>query len=76
MEPVDYFQSLKFQFILNQTLITKSLICFALQKELAKSITVEQGKTLADAEGDVFRGLRKFQSLTRTETPLQRAGNR
>lgn len=30
------------------------------QKELAKSITVEQGKTLADAEGDVFRGLRKF----------------
>uniref|UniRef100_A0A8C6WKT3 Methylmalonate-semialdehyde/malonate-semialdehyde dehydrogenase [acylating], mitochondrial n=1 Tax=Neogobius melanostomus TaxID=47308 RepID=A0A8C6WKT3_9GOBI len=26
-------------------------------KELAKSITVEQGKTLADAEGDVFRGL-------------------
>lgn len=34
------------------------------QKELAKSITVEQGKTLADAEGDVFRGLRKFISLT------------
>lgn len=31
-----------------------------LQKELAKSITLEQGKTLADAEGDVFRGLRKF----------------
>lgn len=30
------------------------------QKELAKSITYEQGKTLADAEGDVFRGLRKF----------------
>ncbi|MEQ2211974.1 Methylmalonate-semialdehyde dehydrogenase [acylating] mitochondrial [Xenoophorus captivus] len=26
-------------------------------KELAKSITLEQGKTLADAEGDVFRGL-------------------
>ncbi|KAF6718698.1 Methylmalonate-semialdehyde dehydrogenase [acylating], mitochondrial [Oryzias melastigma] len=26
-------------------------------KELAKAITVEQGKTLADAEGDVFRGL-------------------
>lgn len=33
------------------------------QKELAKSITVEQGKTLADAEGDVFRGLRKFIAL-------------
>lgn len=32
------------------------------QKELAKSITYEQGKTLADAEGDVFRGLRKFTS--------------
>lgn len=29
------------------------------QKELAKIITLEQGKTLADAEGDVFRGLRK-----------------
>ncbi|XP_071442058.1 probable methylmalonate-semialdehyde/malonate-semialdehyde dehydrogenase [acylating], mitochondrial [Hetaerina americana] len=26
-------------------------------KELAKSITTEQGKTLADAEGDVLRGL-------------------
>ncbi|KAG5857537.1 hypothetical protein ANANG_G00020500 [Anguilla anguilla] len=26
-------------------------------KELAKAITLEQGKTLADAEGDVFRGL-------------------
>lgn len=29
------------------------------QKELAKIITLEQGKTLADAEGDVFRGLRE-----------------
>ncbi|PIO27254.1 Methylmalonate-semialdehyde dehydrogenase [acylating], mitochondrial, partial [Aquarana catesbeiana] len=28
-------------------------------KELARLITLEQGKTLADAEGDVFRGLRK-----------------
>jgi malonate-semialdehyde dehydrogenase (acetylating)/methylmalonate-semialdehyde dehydrogenase len=28
-----------------------------LQKELAKSITQEQGKTLVDAEGDVLRGL-------------------
>lgn len=28
--------------------------------ELAKSITSEQGKTLIDAEGDVLRGLRKF----------------
>lgn len=31
----------------------------SLQKELARLITLEQGKTLADAEGDVFRGLRK-----------------
>lgn len=27
------------------------------QREIAKLITLEQGKTLADAEGDVFRGL-------------------
>ena len=27
------------------------------QKKLAENITREQGKTLADAEGDVFRGL-------------------
>lgn len=32
---------------------------FIFQKELAKIITLEQGKTLADAEGDVFRGLRE-----------------
>lgn len=32
---------------------------FHFQKELAKVITLEQGKTLADAEGDVFRGLRE-----------------
>lgn len=37
-------------------------LCYVLlQKELAKLITQEQGKTLADAEGDVFRGLRKYQ---------------
>lgn len=28
-----------------------------LQDELAKSVTMEQGKTLSDAKGDVFRGL-------------------
>jgi len=33
---------------------------FSLQKELASIITLEQGKTLADAEGDVHRGLRKI----------------
>lgn len=27
------------------------------QDELARSVTMEQGKTLADARGDVFRGL-------------------
>ena len=31
-----------------------------IQKELAANITEEQGKTLADAEGDVLRGLRKL----------------
>lgn len=40
---------------------------FILQKELAKMITLEQGKTLADAEGDVFRGLRKYNLITRVK---------
>ena len=39
-------------------------LLFFVQKELAKIITLEQGKTLVDAEGDVHRGLRKLQ-LTR-----------
>ena len=29
------------------------------QSKIAANITLEQGKTLADAEGDVMRGLRK-----------------
>lgn len=29
-------------------------------KKIAANITLEQGKTLADAEGDVMRGLRKL----------------
>lgn len=29
-------------------------------KKLAANITLEQGKTLPDAEGDVTRGIRKF----------------
>ena len=29
------------------------------QKELATNVTLEQGKTFADAEGDVMRGLRE-----------------
>lgn len=36
-----------------------NIFLFIFQKELAKIITLEQGKTLADAEGDVFRGLRE-----------------
>lgn len=36
------------------------LCVFPFQKEISKLITLEQGKTLADAEGDVFRGLRKL----------------
>lgn len=30
--------------------------------ELALSVTMEQGKTIADAHGDVFRGLGKMQA--------------
>jgi len=32
-----------------------------LQDELAKSVTLEQGKTFQDAKGDVFRGLGEHQ---------------
>jgi malonate-semialdehyde dehydrogenase (acetylating)/methylmalonate-semialdehyde dehydrogenase len=31
-------------------------------KKLAANITLEQGKTLVDAEGDVIRGLREYRS--------------
>lgn len=34
---------------------------FVLKKKIARNITTEQGKTLADAEGDVQRGLRKLK---------------
>jgi malonate-semialdehyde dehydrogenase (acetylating) / methylmalonate-semialdehyde dehydrogenase len=37
----------------------QTIILFS-QRELAESVTLEQGKTLADAEGDVLRGLRKL----------------
>ena len=33
-------------------------------KEVAKLITTEQGKTLADAEGDVMRGLQVRRKTT------------
>jgi malonate-semialdehyde dehydrogenase (acetylating)/methylmalonate-semialdehyde dehydrogenase len=46
------------------SILTRQQIMFKFQhiikgnmKELAKSITLEQGKTLGDAEGDVLRGL-------------------
>lgn len=32
-------------------------------EELARSITTEQGKTLQDARGDVFRGLEVVESM-------------
>ena len=32
-------------------------------KEVAKLITTEQGKTLADAEGDVMRGLQETKNI-------------
>lgn len=49
-----------------QSVLSRQQVMFKLQAliksnmgELAKNITKEQGKTLADAEGDVLRGLRK-----------------
>ena len=33
------------------------IFAYFIQKDIAKNITYEQGKTLPDAEGDVLRGL-------------------
>ena len=48
------------------SILSRQRIMFNLQhlirermSDLARLITLEQGKTLADAEGDVLRGLRK-----------------
>lgn len=48
------------------SVLTRQQVMFRLQdlirknmSALAKNITLEQGKTLVDAEGDVLRGLRK-----------------
>ncbi|VDI40046.1 Hypothetical predicted protein [Mytilus galloprovincialis] len=48
------------------TVLTRQQVMFNLQnliktnlKDIAKNITLEQGKTIVDAEGDVTRGLRK-----------------
>lgn len=64
--PFAFDSKMLLQIILNLKIKTKDWHKghLVFQKELAKAITVEQGKTLADAEGDVFRGLRKFIALT------------
>lgn len=41
-------------------------------KKLAANITLEQGKTLVDAEGDVMRGLRKLINLPVTFGVIQK----
>ncbi|POI22205.1 hypothetical protein CIB84_014046 [Bambusicola thoracicus] len=46
---------------------SQKLCVFHFQKEISKLITFEQGKTLADAEGDVFRGLRKLLAPSITQ---------
>lgn len=50
----------------NTTVLSRQQVLFKLQallkrdmKKLAANITLEQGKTLADAEGDVSRGIRE-----------------
>jgi acyl-CoA reductase-like NAD-dependent aldehyde dehydrogenase len=44
---------LKFQALINENM-----------DALSENITIEQGKTLADAKGDVFRGLGKFRKVS------------
>lgn len=50
----------------NTSVMSRQQVMFKLQallkrdiKRLAANITLEQGKTLPDAEGDVMRGIRK-----------------
>lgn len=50
-------------------LLTSNLHCI-FQTDLAKSITREQGKTLADAEGDVLRGLQVVEQACSLPTML------
>jgi malonate-semialdehyde dehydrogenase (acetylating)/methylmalonate-semialdehyde dehydrogenase len=38
--------------------------------ELARSITIEQGKTLQDAKGDVFRGLEVVETACNIATHM------
>lgn len=53
-----------------ETILTRQQVMFNYQalikenlKEIAKNITLEQGKTLIDAEGDVIRGLQVVEHL-------------
>ena len=53
------------------SILSRQRVMFNLQhsirekmSELARIITTEQGKTLADAEGDVLRGLREWVGLS------------
>lgn len=51
----------------NTSVLTRQQLMLKLQavirrdmKKIAANITLEQGKTLADADGDVLRGVRKY----------------
>ncbi len=48
-------------------------VCVCTQDKLARSVTMEQGKTLADARGDVFRGLGKCVCVCVCVCPCVRA---
>lgn len=49
------------QFYIIKYFILKLYILFIYpQKEIAQNLVKENGKTMADAEGDVLRGLRKY----------------
>ena len=48
---------------------------YASQKQLAQSITTEQGKTTVDAEGDVLRGLRKSEACAILNTSFNKYFN-
>jgi acyl-CoA reductase-like NAD-dependent aldehyde dehydrogenase len=57
---------LKFQALINENM-----------DALSENITIEQGKTLADAKGDVFRGLGKFRKCQACVfAPLTRQNHR
>lgn len=60
------------------SIITRQQVLFRLQniikanmKQLAENITEEQGKTLADAEGDVLRGLQVVEQCCSIPTIMQ-----